>query len=405
MRFRLGLFILSASLLSLSELVHAVTLITGIANASSSSRDETKAEYSIYGGNVVGKVGTNDAPFNSCAEGGFFKACNLQGIYPTLNLIISGRLGVTNPLAKKPIMKIGTILVDSNQGLSEGLTSGEFRLVVPWSSVCKELGNADCSVSTSKAFQVGVDLDTNGEIDDPVSVTINVRSVTPGTTGPGTASGLDFSSRDCSNVGTTYSFWSSVFFNPEDEAAQIKNAFVCPTTLGQDLAVGSDATGFNYTSIVVFPFKMPSNPPTEAEITTAFSNMSNASGSPSTFGISKSDTGDIELGIARVEGLDNGVSYCFLPAAQDQAGNVTMALDYTGLVGSPNIQNLCANPTEVAGLLADKSCFIATAAFGSPLHPLVNLLREFRNDYLLTWSGGRKLVKWYYKMRDRKSVV
>jgi prepilin-type N-terminal cleavage/methylation domain-containing protein len=41
-------------------------------------------------------------------------------------------------------------------------------------------------------------------------------------------------------------------------------------------------------------------------------------------------------------------------------------------------------------------CFVATAAYGDPGHPMVQILRDFRDQYLLRWSGGRWLVKKYY---------
>ena len=44
------------------------------------------------------------------------------------------------------------------------------------------------------------------------------------------------------------------------------------------------------------------------------------------------------------------------------------------------------------------SCFIATAAFGSPLEPQVQVLREFRDVYLLTNKPGRWFVAQYYQL-------
>ncbi|MFX0208655.1 MAG: CFI-box-CTERM domain-containing protein, partial [Candidatus Hodarchaeota archaeon] len=42
-------------------------------------------------------------------------------------------------------------------------------------------------------------------------------------------------------------------------------------------------------------------------------------------------------------------------------------------------------------------CFIATAAYGSPLHSRVKILRDFRDKYLMPTKLGRMLVGFYYK--------
>jgi len=43
-------------------------------------------------------------------------------------------------------------------------------------------------------------------------------------------------------------------------------------------------------------------------------------------------------------------------------------------------------------------CFIATAAYGTPMAEEIQILREFRDEYLLTNSLGKGLVEFYYKV-------
>jgi hypothetical protein len=45
---------------------------------------------------------------------------------------------------------------------------------------------------------------------------------------------------------------------------------------------------------------------------------------------------------------------------------------------------------------APSPCFIATAAYGTPLHEDIDILRDFRDEYLMSNPLGRTFVKVYY---------
>ncbi len=59
-----------------------------------------------------------------------------------------------------------------------------------------------------------------------------------------------------------------------------------------------------------------------------------------------------------------------------------------------------SNPTLFTASKAasgGKDCFIATAAFGSPMAGQVEILRQFRDRYLLSNKPGQYFVAWYYR--------
>jgi hypothetical protein len=97
-----------------------------------------------------------------------------------------------------------------------------------------------------------------------------------------------------------------------------------------------------------------------------------------------------------VTGLTNGTAYKFAVVAFDSFRNP-----------SPISPTACATPQPVddfwdhykksGGGAKEGFCFVATAAYGSPLHPFVATLRQFRDEVLMRFSSGRTFVDLYYR--------
>ena len=89
-----------------------------------------------------------------------------------------------------------------------------------------------------------------------------------------------------------------------------------------------------------------------------------------------------------------GEIYGTLPATTDPLTFVVTVTDSVANIASATFEY--TDPPSGGGFMAAGGCFIATAAYGSYLHPHVKSLRDFRDRRLVTNRAGRLFVKAYY---------
>jgi len=87
-----------------------------------------------------------------------------------------------------------------------------------------------------------------------------------------------------------------------------------------------------------------------------------------------------------------------------QTNKSVTAASYTNTSAVIGTRNLSAIVTNTNGTdmqmwvwtVEPSPCFIATAAYGTALHEDINVLRDFRDEYLMPNPAGRAFVKIYY---------
>lgn len=377
------------SLLLLQSTAFGAITINNIIGVSKTVRD-TEGAWTVYGGIQVGEspgtYGCSDTEACDTCDGTVdihadtvstvSRPCNLQGVFTTTKVTFD--IPVPSGATGRFYMCNGNAEIGSSTNLT-------VPLAVTWSSICQgaSSGNTNCTTGVNQTFQVGISTtgcDSLGE--NKLSVKFISRGVDKTTSNTYTPAATPACTSD----------YGACFFKVFPGDAKVYM---------DDIGIGSasnwpatETSAVKYANVVLF-FETTGTAPDDASNDVSTYPTVNTSKSFGRIPISSTDG---SLTGSFIDGLDNEVRYCFKMGSEDEAGNIDrISATDCSAANIATCPNVCMAPSEVMGLLADKKCFIATAAYGSQLDSHVNLLREFRNEFMVKNWLGRRLVKTYYK--------
>lgn len=313
---------------------------------------------------------------NSCdaRRGTGIFPCNRKGVGGATLLTLHGKSDNATELAKnKVFLREGGS--SGNAVTVDGFnvdSSGEFTLRTTWAEICNLVGSGSgCQNSAVKTLQFGV-----GDADEKVDIEFVVSAVD-------STNVIEYTDCEGGSGALANDGYCSVHIKRGDKKVYAKDLFLA----GSSVSTGTG--GVKWKGIAFFPV--------EATVGAGLSALGTLTNAVEPKTISYDNSSSPPTLDERVTGLDNGTNYCFIMANIDETGNIYKSTPFSGMSGAVVEANLCATPDQVIGLLDDKKCFIATAAFGSPFEAHVRTLRDFRDRFLKTSSIGRAFVDFYYE--------
>lgn len=307
---------------------------------------------------------------NSC-DGTGPLPCNRTNAYPALKLRL--QLTSTNT-ALTPSGVSLTLGGDSFSPSTLTVLNGVISITTTWNDICTFLDKANCE-GVNHDLVVSVSATSTSE---SFTYKLITRYVDPSDTTKQTYVDCGDGAPASANFGfchfTAYPGDEKIY---ADELAAV------------DGYPASPLSSVNYSGVLFF-YEEAADPNNLAGTVAAITNASPSAEMTAT------TTANPPISDNRISGLANGATYCMLMANRDLTGIISYFTP-----GDRPTSELCATPDQVVGLLDDKSCFIATAAFESDMAPQVQSFRNFRDKYLIPYSAGRELVKFYYEVSPR----
>lgn len=369
--FQIGVFVSGfvLSLILFTSVAKATITINSVSGFSSITTDEEG--YNVVSGAISSSC-SSSSTCDTCTTG--LNVCSLKAIGPTTEMVInfstSSSTTITSSLL---VVQVDETNVTLNR--TPVISGNTVQVSVPWSDICRIASNdSTCSASdfsTSVTVGVKTSTTTDSTTSDTSYVKVKARSLASST--------LSATYTNCPTDDTAVdSTEAYCYFKPFRGDQKV---------YADELRTGADypatgVSGIEYKGPVFF-YEQQTSGETDEQTVARISNASD-------YFLLLDPAAD-----NRIDGLKNEVRYCFIMANQDETGIISRFTPVSGFTTADK-EALCATPSQVVGLLDDKSCFIATAAFGSQMASEVQTFRDFRDKYLLTHPLGVKFVKFYY---------